>query len=218
MTELIKVKTKETKTCGKCGVKKPLTEFYRNNSRKDGYEWRCKACQREYDEQRSGTLHRKAQRALSDARRAARKVEVEQRREVKDTLTLAEVKTVLAQKECTYCGKQIKDQSERTLDHVTPIQYGGTNSFDNITMACRSCNSAKNDLPIILLFMRQETEAETITALLLEIAARGNMTFPEAFKKLVTHAKNYFDYKTEKALERAEKLQAEQAEKERKAV
>ncbi len=32
------------KRCGKCKAVKPVGEFHRNNSTKDGYQGRCKAC------------------------------------------------------------------------------------------------------------------------------------------------------------------------------
>lgn len=35
------------KTCSTCGVEKPLDEFHKNRTRKDGRSYRCKSCQRE---------------------------------------------------------------------------------------------------------------------------------------------------------------------------
>lgn len=34
----------ESKVCTKCGIEKPLTEFYKNKQSKDGYRFYCKAC------------------------------------------------------------------------------------------------------------------------------------------------------------------------------
>lgn len=39
----------ESKVCGRCRKAKPPTEFYRNSGSKDGREWCCKACKREYN-------------------------------------------------------------------------------------------------------------------------------------------------------------------------
>lgn len=36
------------KTCSKCHESKPVTEFHRNSSTKDGLQYQCKACAREY--------------------------------------------------------------------------------------------------------------------------------------------------------------------------
>lgn len=40
---------------------------------------------------------------------------------------------------CTYCG----DGNDLTCDHVVPLVRGGTNDLDNLTTACRPCNSSK---------------------------------------------------------------------------
>lgn len=43
--------------------------------------------------------------------------------------------------ECRYCGSL----SALTIDHITPIAKGGTNSTDNLQTLCRSCNARKKD-------------------------------------------------------------------------
>lgn len=42
---------------------------------------------------------------------------------------------------CTYCGST----DDLTCDHIHPLARGGTNDLDNLTTACRSCNSSKGD-------------------------------------------------------------------------
>lgn len=42
---------------------------------------------------------------------------------------------------CQYCG----DGADLTCDHVTPLARGGSNDPENLTTACRSCNSSKGD-------------------------------------------------------------------------
>jgi len=37
-----------TKKCYRCGRLRPLTEFHRNRSTPDGYQWECKECKRMY--------------------------------------------------------------------------------------------------------------------------------------------------------------------------
>lgn len=37
-----------TKWCSKCGQTKPLTDFYRDRSRPDGYRYMCKECETKY--------------------------------------------------------------------------------------------------------------------------------------------------------------------------
>lgn len=33
---------------------------------------------------------------------------------------------------------------EPTLDHITPLIYGGTHDLDNLVLACKSCNSRRH--------------------------------------------------------------------------
>lgn len=42
---------------------------------------------------------------------------------------------------CTYCGSA----DDLTCDHIRPLARGGNNDLDNLTTACRSCNSSKGD-------------------------------------------------------------------------
>jgi 5-methylcytosine-specific restriction endonuclease McrA len=42
---------------------------------------------------------------------------------------------------CQYCGRL----ADLTIDHILPLSRGGSNNRDNLTTACRSCNSAKGD-------------------------------------------------------------------------
>jgi hypothetical protein len=46
---------------------------------------------------------------------------------------------------CAYCGKSLVDLSDPflTLDHIVPIELGGSHKADNLVTACRACNSAK---------------------------------------------------------------------------
>lgn len=40
---------------------------------------------------------------------------------------------------CQYCG----DTDDLTCDHIVPLVRGGTNELENLTIACRRCNSSK---------------------------------------------------------------------------
>src|SRR3990167_2098159 len=46
--------------------------------------------------------------------------------------------------DCTYCGKRLTwDTAER--DHIRPLTRGGTDTPENIAIACRRCNVVKGD-------------------------------------------------------------------------
>ncbi len=48
-------------------------------------------------------------------------------------------KCAIQEWKCTYC----KQEKKLEPDHIIPISRGGTNNLENITPACRECNSQK---------------------------------------------------------------------------
>jgi hypothetical protein len=48
---------------------------------------------------------------------------------------------------CAYCGRFVfrgsGDELDAECDHVVPVAQGGTDTSDNIAIACRRCNRAK---------------------------------------------------------------------------
>lgn len=42
---------------------------------------------------------------------------------------------------CTYCH----DTEFLSVDHIMPLSRGGSNGLENLTTACRSCNSRKSN-------------------------------------------------------------------------
>ena len=44
---------------------------------------------------------------------------------------------------CSYCGKQAQE-----IDHIVPRSKGGTDSVNNLTASCRSCNEKKSNLSL----------------------------------------------------------------------
>lgn len=54
---------------------------------------------------------------------------------------------------CRYCGCQVRWGNQRgpmgaTYDHIKPIIAGGTNTIENVVIACRGCNSRKRHLTL----------------------------------------------------------------------
>jgi hypothetical protein len=54
---------------------------------------------------------------------------------------------------CAYCERRAQ-----TVDHIVATSVGGTNGMGNLTGACRLCNGAKGELPL-LMWMLVRTEA-----------------------------------------------------------
>jgi 5-methylcytosine-specific restriction endonuclease McrA len=51
---------------------------------------------------------------------------------------------------CGYCGDDTRNRKQRsgkrpTIDHMTPVARGGTDSHSNLLLCCRDCNSRKAD-------------------------------------------------------------------------
>ncbi len=50
---------------------------------------------------------------------------------------------------CVYCGATEKSSGAHLhLDHLTPKAAGGQDVAHNLVVACRSCNSARKDMPL----------------------------------------------------------------------
>jgi len=60
------------------------------------------------------------------------------------TITLDQIKDLLViqKNECYWCDKEM---AKYTLDHFEPLSKGGVNDISNIVLACKSCNSSKNN-------------------------------------------------------------------------
>lgn len=49
---------------------------------------------------------------------------------------------------CQYCGRhrnELKKKERLTREHVKPLSRGGTDTWDNVTTACSTCNHKKGD-------------------------------------------------------------------------
>lgn len=43
---------------------------------------------------------------------------------------------------CAYCGAYLKEDWQ--LDHVIPLARGGSNTIENVALACKECNNRKS--------------------------------------------------------------------------
>ena len=44
---------------------------------------------------------------------------------------------------CKACGRGADDGVKLTIDHITPVDWGGTNDISNLTTLCEECNRGK---------------------------------------------------------------------------
>ena len=47
--------------------------------------------------------------------------------------------------ECHYCHKRLGNKAQLIPDHIIPLAKGGSNTIDNIVLACSECNTIKGD-------------------------------------------------------------------------
>lgn len=175
----------ETKQCRKCEVTKPREEFYASKTTKDNLQSYCKSCYSVVNRRANASFSRKCGAALNVSKWKAKNHGVE------STLTTEEVRAIFSADHCDYCNKHL-EQSEKTLEHVIPYDCGGTNTFGNVTLACRDCNTKKNATPAFE-FMLLHGNAEAARRLLYTLAERNGVTDEEY---LYTLAKAGIAYRT----------------------
>src|SRR5699024_436380 len=101
--------------------------------------------------------------------------------------------------ECSYCHQDI-DWKDRTIDHIISFSRGGHNTFCNITMACRACNSRKSDYPAIA-FLHQHQHQRgnkwAIRRLVGSVARRKAVDYKDAYMILFKNAVDYYIHQKE---------------------
>lgn len=151
-----------SKTCTKCKVTKPLTDFYKQAAGKFGVQSECKPCWKvrlatDYQKNRQAVINRTAayniaNRDAYNERRRKNHLErpelylgaAQRRRARKNAGGVFRISNQelgrLYKKSCFYCGST----NEITMDHVVPLVRGGRHSIGNLVAACATCNKSKN--------------------------------------------------------------------------
>ena len=130
------------KRCASCAETKPLGEFGR---RRDGRpRGACRPCESRYQQTRDinrvRTIRRDAQhRARRDPLRRPKILAIQRR------YGRHEPAPYLRLDPCSYCSGVGGE-----IDHIVPIASGGGDGWNNLTGACRHCNAAKSDMPMLM--------------------------------------------------------------------
>ena len=118
--------TEGMKLCNKCGIEKPIEDFFKDrvSNGRQTYRSDCKLCSQ-----------------FAAKGRIARYKD--KKRHLVDTLTNEEWQNSIAffDGHCAYCGTGLAECQE----HVTPVDKGGSYAADNIVPACLKCNSSKGN-------------------------------------------------------------------------
>lgn len=73
---------------------------------------------------------------------------------------------------CVYCGMRPAEGRKNTLEHVVPIASGGGPDWTNLAGACKRCNQAKGDTPLVLFLLGRERYRREV------MARRGELARP----------------------------------------
>ncbi len=135
----------ETRQCRLCGEVKALDLFEIDKRQIGGKTSRCRECKAGLNDRASTALASMKQRA---ARHGAG---VEVTKEQIDALY------EVFDGKCIYCGKSEEGELRRhAIDHVIPLNRGGTSHISNLVLACNQCNASKNDKPLATFYIDQK--------------------------------------------------------------
>lgn len=152
------------KTCLKCGIEKVLTEFCLHKGHKDGRSSWCRVCTRvvikAYNKSDVGKKWWRLYSASEKRKKINRKYNTSKKgkenshrgkqkhRALKLNATIGPIDEAAIYEQCgnkcTYCGSKEK----LSLDHVVALAAGGVHTQENLTVACKSCNSSKGAKPV----------------------------------------------------------------------
>lgn len=158
------------KLCTKCKAIKPVKDFYKSTYLKSGYASQCKACmrlsslmrQRRYKEENPVEYrkkHLRRQKKYLKSKKGNRsesfkKKEVARQRQYKDRRRGIEhdieYASIVINDICSYC-----DKPSESIDHIIPVSKGGNGTSENLTGACRSCNSGKHAHSLLFYLLRK---------------------------------------------------------------
>lgn len=161
----------EYKKCSRCGVEKATTEFYKDKRTRSGLQSECKQChtndrlkwraentdeanRRLRDWRKANPEKRRAQEAryraahpeYIPAKHGARRLRVASGNFSKTDLEYVKNSQWFGGLLCYYCGCNIDDGYH--VEHVHPLSRGGTNTVNNIVLACPSCNLSKGSMTL----------------------------------------------------------------------
>ena len=132
--------TEETKVCSRCGKTKPLSEFNKDSSAKDGLQHWCRQCQKEYDAERAPKYREKNREEIRARNRVyySKNKDIYSDYRLKRTfgISLVDYDAMLEAQGggCAICGQTPKEEGRRLCvdhDHKTGEVRG---------LLCNICN------------------------------------------------------------------------------
>ncbi len=102
-------------------------------------------CSRKCKDARYRRLHPERYKAYTDNKNHSRRAR-SQASSAGPRLTTSDVKMLLAAaKTCPLCRRRLKPEDDRRpeLDHIRPLNVGGTHTLGNVRVICRRCNGSR---------------------------------------------------------------------------
>lgn len=121
--------------------------------KKQWYSLNCKKWIEWYNNNKTHKMQYQLKYRMTDVGKANRKANHQKRRALKNNstgkYTGAEIlKLLVTQKsKCVYCKSKLIVNSANSyhIDHINPLNKGGTNAISNIQLLCPKCNLQKHD-------------------------------------------------------------------------
>lgn len=138
----------KTKICSKCKIEKPIEDFDKHNSHKDGLRSECKKCHNEWKRQyrlknkekiREKERKWETQYSQRPIGRFLKYKKGAKRRKIEWNLTKEQF-MIFWQKPCYYCGELIKTIGLDRLNNLRGYKFG------NVVSCCSRCNYAKRKM------------------------------------------------------------------------
>ena len=143
-----------SKVCTKCHIEKPATVEYFSPDKKhsDGLRSECKECKNQRQNERRANdpeyrereKQQKKERYANDPEYRERVKAIQhKRRAVEGEYTTADVELQYRSQrgKCWHCGEALNNTFH--IDHLIPLDKGGTNWPNNIVCSCKNCNLSK---------------------------------------------------------------------------
>ena len=138
------------KRCSKCKETKPLIDFSKDRSRKDGLNVWCKVCKKAYMSVYGAKWQRTSKgRAVQAAVHHNRRIALDG-----TPLTGEIIMELIAESNgiCSYCKKPFTKGTGH-VDHIVPVSDGGTSDHSNVVYVCADCNRRKGTKSLLSFIM-----------------------------------------------------------------
>jgi 5-methylcytosine-specific restriction endonuclease McrA len=137
-----------TKLCTVCHINKPLSSFERRSDRPGQFRSECRPCK---NSKRS--------------RFSRLQMNLHSRNPVGYTPLTKELREILGEPKSCYLCQTDLSWSYYNLDHIIPIEKGGTNELTNLAWACPSCNRIKGTMTLSVLKEKLERMVSGLASL-----------------------------------------------------